>query len=116
MNARDVVDRYFKAWTSKDFATARRLLKDDLEFKGPIDTFHRADDYAQAIERLAGIVKEARVRKTFVDGAEVMLIYDMVTNTPAGTAPIAEWYRVEGDKIAAIQVFFDARPFAPPAH
>ncbi len=32
--ARDVVDRYFKAWTSKDFAAARRLLKDDLDFKG----------------------------------------------------------------------------------
>ena len=29
-----------------------------------------------------------------------------------GTAFIAEWYQVKGDKIAAIRVVFDARPFA----
>ena len=38
-----------------------------------------------------------------------------VTSTPAGTAPIVEWYRVAGDRIKAIDAFFDARPFAPPA-
>jgi hypothetical protein len=111
-NAKDVVDRYFKAWTSHDFATARKALRDDLDFKGPIDTFHRADDYASATQRLAGIIKTVDVRKVFVDGQDVCLIYDMVTNTPAGTAPIAEWYHVDGDKISAIRVFFDARPFA----
>jgi hypothetical protein len=36
----------------------------------------------------------------------------MVTKSPAGTAFIAEWHRVKGDKIAAIRVVFDARPFA----
>ena len=34
--------------------------------------------------------------------------------TPAGTVPVAEWLTVKDDKIAAIRVFFDARPFAPP--
>jgi hypothetical protein len=37
----------------------------------------------------------------------------MVTNTPVGTAFIAEWHHLEGDKIAAITAIFDARPFAP---
>jgi hypothetical protein len=49
------------------------------------------------------------------DGDDVCLIYDLVTNTPAGTAPVAEWFRVRDGKIAQIRVFFDARPFAPPA-
>jgi ketosteroid isomerase-like protein len=114
--ARDVADRFFKAWTSKDFGTARKLLRDDLDFKGPLDSFHRADDYLAAIQRLAGIIKSADIKKELVDGQDVVVIYDMVTNTPAGTAPIAEWYRVEGDKIAAIRVFFDPRPFAPAPH
>ena len=49
----------------------------------------------------------------FVDGDDVCLLYDMVTNTPAGTAFISEWHQVRGDKIAAIRVVFDPRPFVP---
>jgi len=111
--SRDIVERYQKALASQDFTGARALLADDLEFHGPIDTFHRADDYMTAIQRLSSIIQRIEPRKTFVDGQDVCFIYDMVTNTPAGTAPIAEWYRVAGDRIKAINVFFDARPFAP---
>ena len=115
MAASDVVHQYLAASGRRDFEAARQLLADDLDFKGPIDTFHRADDYLLAIRRLAAIVQEVRVQKEFVDGDDVCLIYDLVTNTPAGTAPVAEWFRVRAGKIAQIRVFFDARPFAPPA-
>lgn len=50
----------------------------------------------------------------FSEGDEVCVLYDLVTTTPAGAAPVAEWFRVRDDRIAAIQVYFDARPFAPP--
>jgi hypothetical protein len=111
--ARDVVERYQTALGRQDWKGARALLADDLDFHGPIDTFHRADDYLAAIQGLHSIIERIEPRKTFVDGQDVCFIYDMVTNTPAGTAPIAEWYRVTGDRIKAINVFFDARPFAP---
>ena len=114
-NPRDVVERYQKALGSKDFKGARALLSDDLEFVGPIDTFHRADDYLAAIQQLSAIIQRIEPRKTFVDGQDVCFIYNMVTNTPAGTAPVVEWYRVAGDRIKAIDVFFDARPFVPAA-
>ena len=111
----EIVDRYFAAWTGQDFATARQLLHDDLSFQGPLDTFHNADDYLNAIRRLASIVKTVEKRKVFVDGQDVCEIYDLVTNTLAGMAPVAEWHQVKGDKIAMIRVFFDARPFGPPS-
>jgi hypothetical protein len=111
--ARDVVERYRKALDSGDFEAARGWLSDDLEFHGPIDTFHRADDFLASIKGLWPMVTRIEPRKTFVDGKDVCFIYDMVTNTPAGTAPIVEWYRVAGDRIKAIDAFFDARPFAP---
>ena len=110
----EIVDQYYAAWTNKDFATARRLLHDDLSFHGPIDTFDNADDYLAALTRLASIVTRVERRKVFVDGQDVCEVYDLVTATPAGTAPVAEWLTVKDDKIAAIRVFFDARPFAPP--
>ena len=42
----------------------------------------------------------------------VIALFIMVTNTPAGTAFIAEWYQVSGGRIAALHAVFDVRPFA----
>src|SRR5262245_43705524 len=111
--AGEIVGRYFDAFGRGDGATARSLLGDDVDVKGPIDEFHDDDELMKSLQQLAQIVKGVEPRKTFVDGNDVCLIYDLVTNSPAGTAPVAEWHHVEGDKIAAIRVFFDARPFAP---
>ena len=111
---RDVAERFLAAWTSKDFATARSLLYDNLSFQGPIDTFDNADDYMGAISQLATIVTGMEQRKAFSDGQDVCTIYDLITATPAGRVPIAEWHQVRDGRIAAIRVFFDARPFAPP--
>jgi ketosteroid isomerase-like protein len=112
-DAKSVADKFFKAWTSGDFETARGLLHDDLSFKGPIDTFDNADAYIGALRGLSQIVKAAEEQKVFVDGDDVCVIYDLVTATPAGTAPTAEWYHLRNGKISAVRVFFDARPFAP---
>ena len=38
----EIVERYFDAWTSKGFETARNLLHDDLSFTGPFETVDRA--------------------------------------------------------------------------
>ena len=108
----EMVQRFHSAVGRKDFAAARKLLHDDLEFRGPIDTFHKANDYIEAIKKLSGMVKSVHVHKLFVDGNDVCVLYDMVTNTPAGTSFISEWFRIKGDKISEIRVVFDARPFA----
>ena len=111
MGAKEIVQRYHDAWRRHDYEEARGLLHDDLDFAGPFDTFDRADDFLEAIRALAPVVKDVEVRKTFVDGEDVCLIFDMVTHG-AGTQPIAEWYAVRDGKIASLRVFFDARPFA----
>jgi ketosteroid isomerase-like protein len=112
-NPRELVQRYHEAWTNKDFETARSLLRDDLSFRGPIDTFERADDYVAALQRLTPMVEGVDVHRILSEGDDVVVLFDLIT--PQGSAPVAEWYRVEGDKIARVQVYFDARPFAPPA-
>jgi limonene-1,2-epoxide hydrolase len=111
-SARDVVHRFHAAIGAKDFAAARRLLLDDLSFEGPLDTFHNADDYIAAIKKLSRIVKRIEIKKLFVDGNDVCVLYDMNTNTPAGTSFISEWFRIKGNKISEVRVVFDARSFA----
>jgi hypothetical protein len=110
--AAEVVEQYQRAFGSGDVATARSLLADDLHFKGPFEEFNNAEEYMNSIARLAQIVTGTDVKKVLAEGDDVVTIYDLHTNTPAGTSNIAEWATVKGGKIQTIRVFFDARPFA----
>src|SRR5690349_17011317 len=115
-SAGEVVHRFHAAVGAGDFTAARKLLHDNLNFQGPIDTFHQADDYVAALRKLAAIVKGVDIKKQFVEGNDVCVLYDLITNTPVGTSFVSEWFHVEGEKIAAIRVVFDARPFAALFH
>jgi ketosteroid isomerase-like protein len=112
MSAQETVQRYHEAFGRGDVQEARSLLADDLHFKGPIDEFHSADDYLASLGKLAQIITGTDVQKVLADDEDVVTIYDLHTNTPAGTSPVAEWARVREGKIAEIRVYFDARPFA----
>ena len=111
-NAKEVVENYKAAVGRKDFVAARQLLHDDLAFQGPIESLNTADDYIASLSKLANIIQRTDVKKVFADNNEVCVLYDMVTNTPAGTAFIVEWYQVRGDRIGSLRAVFDARPFA----
>ena len=105
---------YQRALGGSDWNAARGFLKDDLRFKGPIAQYDRPEPYIEDLKRLHNMIKDVQMKKVFADGDDVCLLYDMVTNTPAGTAFICEWYHVEeGSKIGSIRVVFDATPFAP---
>jgi ketosteroid isomerase-like protein len=107
----EVVEGYFDAWTSKDFDRARSLLHDDLSFIGPIERLNSADALMDSIKGLAQIVIGAERRGLVAQGDQVCVIYDLHT-VPIPTAPVAEWYTVRDGKVASMQAFFDARPFA----
>jgi hypothetical protein len=111
-HAAEIVQAFKQALGSGDVAGARKLLHDHLSFQGPIDKFDKPEPYLEALNKLHPIVERIDMKKMFVDGDDVCLLYDMVTKTPAGTAFIAEWLHVKGGKIASIRTVFDARPFA----
>jgi len=66
-------------------------LHDNLSFRGPIDTFDKPEPYLQALEKLHKMVERVDMTKMFVDGNDVCPLYDLVTNTPAGTSFVCEW-------------------------
>ena len=110
--ALDVIARYHEALGARDFDGARELLRDDLRFTGPFESFEQADDYVTAIRQLFGIVESIDVRHVSATGDEVVALYDMATRTPAGTQLVCEWYGVEDGRIAWIRALFDTAPFA----
>lgn len=101
------------AMAKDDWAGARKFLADRFSFTGPFESLSRAEDYLQSLQKLHPIVERVDLHKMFVDGDDVGLFYDLVTNTPAGTAFIGEWHHVSNGKIDRVRVVFDARPFAP---
>lgn len=111
--ARDVVMSFQAAMGQNDWAGARTHLADTIDFSGPFDRFTNPDDYLKALQALHPIVERVDMHHLFVDGDDVAMFYDLVTRTPAGTAPVAEWHHVTRGKIDRIRVVFDARPFAP---
>jgi len=108
----DVVATYHQALADRDLGAARRLLRDDLRFQGPFDQIARADDYWAAITRLWDVVDRIDIRHRSSTGDETVVLYDMVTRTPAGTQLICEWFGVDEGRIAWIRTIFDTAPFA----
>jgi predicted SnoaL-like aldol condensation-catalyzing enzyme len=110
---KETVMAYQRSLGDSDWIKARSYLKDDMKFHGPLAKYDEPEPYIEDLKGLHHIVKGVEMRKVFQDGNDVCLLYDMITDTAAGTAFICEWYRVDDEKISSIRVVFDARPFAP---
>jgi len=108
MNTRQLIETYHNAWTSGDFATARACLADDLDFKGSIDTFHKADDFVTALKQFQGMLRKVTLLKYFHEQDGAALLYDCDTASPAGMIRSAEFFTIKGGKISEIRLVFDA--------
>jgi SnoaL-like protein len=114
LDAKSVAGECLKAWTDGDFDTARSLIDEEITFAGPFGTAQGADAYLEGLRRFRDRgVETAEVQRAFQDGDEACLIYNLVTNTPAGTIPSAGWYQLRDGRIVSVRAFFDARPLAP---
>jgi limonene-1,2-epoxide hydrolase len=111
-NAREVVDRYFTALTMKDFVTMRSLLDDDVTFVGPLGTTDNAEQYIDALTRVTTSMVDIRRHALFADGEDVCQIYDLTLSAPDATLPVAQWLKVRDNRITAVRLYFDARPYA----
>src|SRR4029077_14456390 len=72
-----------QAWTPAvhrgEFDKARPLAREDLKFRGPIDTFNRVDDFLASLKQLGGIVKGAEQEAMISEGNQVALFYILKT-------------------------------------
>lgn len=110
---KEVALAYIEACGRQDFDTVAPLLAPDLKFDGPGGKLTGATPYLAVLRRIGAVWVKSNVRKVFTDGPEVCVIYDFVTDTPAGAVPIVEWLRVEGGRIASVTLFFDRVSFKP---
>lgn len=102
---------YLDAVAKKDLDRVGELLAPDLHFKGPSMTRTTAEDFIGALRGLGAIHVRNDLRRVFADGDEVCVIYDFVTDTPAGALPMIEWLRVRDGRIRSIDLFYDRVPW-----
>jgi hypothetical protein len=102
---------YLEAFGKKDFGKLEQLLAPELQFKGPATARSGAQSHIGVLKRLGSVLLRNEVKRVFVDGSEVCVIYDFVTDTPMGAAPIVEWLRVEDGRIQSVWLLFDRQPW-----
>jgi len=108
LDPKDVVMSYIGAMDSRDYDSAGRCLADNILVKGPAgEAFRSPSEFLSMMQKQQGTYE---IKKVFVDGNDVCLLYDFVTKAVA--AFFCSWYQVKDGKIVTIQTVFDPRPFA----
>ncbi len=104
---------YIDGCARKDHDAVAPLLAPDIHFTGPNGIIEGAGPYLAALRRIGVVWVRSDVRKVFADGNDVCVIYDFVTDTPAGAVPTVEWLHVEDGRIRSVNLYFDRVTFKP---
>lgn len=106
-NAREVVMAFLESMNAQDFKTARICVADNVSFVGVLGTRDGKEAYFKDMEQM-----KARydIKKMFVDGNDVCVIYDISFGNSPVSIFTCGWYQVHDGKIGSIRVVFDPRP------
>lgn len=105
---RDIIRAYHEAWTSGDIPAAGQYVADKFWTRAPVGSHDSKDSYLAGLTRFRGFVTELDMISELYGDAEATLLYDVHTNTPAGTLRTAEHFKLADDKIASTLLVFDA--------
>ncbi|MHB8469519.1 MAG: nuclear transport factor 2 family protein [Gaiellaceae bacterium] len=103
-----LVSAYIEAVGDGRVAEVAGHLRPDVTFSGPgMPLLRGVDAYVAALERLRPIIARNEIRSVLVDGDEACVLYDFVTDTPAGAVVSAEWLTIEDGRIGSVYLLFD---------
>jgi|SRR5262252_800867 len=110
-NAKALALEYMDAINQQQFDMLEALLAPELTFTSPSTTRSTAREFLAGLKRLTAIHVRNEVKRVFADGDEVCVIYDFVTDTPAGALPAIEWLHIQEGRIRRIQLYYDRLPW-----
>jgi hypothetical protein len=97
---------YIDAVGNKEFDRVAELLHPDVEFVTSGPAIRGIPAFVGALRRLGPILVRNDVHSTIVDGNDVAIVYDFVTDTPAGSVPTIEWLTTEAGRIRRSRLIF----------
>lgn len=106
---RQLATAYVTAIGDKRFDRLEELLHPDATVGGMGRKLQGRKEFAGGPRRIAPIVLRNEIKRIFVDGNEALVIYDLVTDTPAGAILTNEWLTFEDGLILSSIIVFDGR-------
>jgi limonene-1,2-epoxide hydrolase len=108
-SAKETVMEYLQALVERrDFQSARSYISDNISYVSPLNSFDRAEPYLKYNEHLN--LPKFDIKKVFVDGQDVCLLYELNVGTPPVTLLVCGWFHVNDDgKISSIRYVADIR-------
>lgn len=101
---------YLEALGGQRYEKALDFLHEDVRIRGPAgETFGKPLDFIEMLRRYRG---KYDVKKVFVDGTDVCVLYDLVIGDSA--VFMSSWYQVRDGKIASVHTVFDPGAMGPP--
>lgn len=103
---------YIEAVGSHDLAAVEDLLAEDLVATFAGATLDMAG-WTAALKRLLPVLVRNEIREVFTAPGRACVVYDFVTDTPAGAVRCVELLTISSDKIHEIELVLDRIAFAP---
>ena len=108
MDSREIVQRYYEAWTDHAGDMTGVALAEDFAFSGPVASFDSADGFRAMAKQAGAAVREFTVRRQFSDGAVVCSIIDWRMEPVDGLMTAAELLTVRDGEIVSGELIYDA--------
>lgn len=108
---RAVAIAYIDAVGRHDFNQVAALLHPDVQFESPARNVSGAADYISALRKLAPIIARNEIKTAIVEGNDVCIVYDFITDTSVGAVPSVEWLTVEDGRIRNVRLIFHSQPW-----
>lgn len=106
---REIARDYNQAFGAGDFERLESLLHPDLVFGGAAKETHGAAEYLVGLRRLAPAILRNEVRTILIEGNQAFILYDFVTDTPAGAVLSGELLTIDDGLIRSITLLYDMR-------
>ena len=100
---------YNRAFGERRLDDVTQMLHPDVEFEGTAKPTKGRDAYMSGLPKLVSVLERNEVRDVIVEGNRAFILYDFVTDTPAGAVLSGELLTFEGELIKKITLLFDLR-------
>jgi ketosteroid isomerase-like protein len=107
-----VARAYIEAVGARDLKPLDTLFDDRM--RATLSGSHsNKTEWIEALRGLLPAVTRNDIREIFSAGSRACVVYDFVTNTPAGTIVCVELVTVRGGQITEVELVLDRVAFAP---
>ena len=108
-NISDLIRRCYGAYESKDRKAIENLLSDDFTFSSPLDDHIDRAKYFERCWPNSNNIRTFRIEKLFEKHNEAFVLYEG-ERYDGGRWRCTEFFRIEGNQIKEVQVFFASLP------